>query len=68
MTTTRREQLKNAGRAAVVVALGAVGIHLATRPGRAVRSSCDRSGTCKGCGSVEQCVRPEAMSYREVRT
>ncbi len=68
MTTTRREQLKNAGRAAVAVALGAVGIHLATRPGRAARSSCDRSGACNGCGSVEQCVRPEAMSYREVRS
>jgi hypothetical protein len=68
MNTTRREQLKNAGRAAVAVALGAVGFHLATRPGRVVRSSCDRSGACNGCGSVAKCVRPEAMSYREVRS
>lgn len=68
MNTTRREQLKNAGRAAVALALGVVGIHLATRPGRAVRSSCDRNGACNGCDLVEQCVRPEAMSYREVRS
>ena len=68
MTTTRREQLKNAGRAAVIVALGAVGIHLATRPGRVVRLSCDRNGACNGCDLVEECVRPEAMSYREVRS
>lgn len=66
---TRREFLRAAGRGGVfgLLAVLAGGLALAGRARRLNGQDCGRNGVCAGCGRVENCGLPAALSARARR-
>jgi hypothetical protein len=63
----RRDFFKSAGRNALLLSFTALGI-VGVRRGRIKQRSegdCPLTSTCRGCERLENCRRPEAVSWRE---
>ncbi|MHC4914936.1 MAG: hypothetical protein ACYTGB_05535 [Planctomycetota bacterium] len=63
----RRELLRDLARGALLGGL-AGGAWLLLRGGRgdrAARHRCTGGGICRGCGSVPDCILPQAESFRK---
>jgi len=62
----RRGFLRNLARGAVLAGLGAGGWFLlrGRRGDRAARHRCTGDGICRSCGSVSDCLLPQALSFR----
>ena len=66
----RREFLRDCGRGAVAAVLGLAGAILFARRDREGPSGkrCGRSGMCRGCGELERCGLPRALSLKQSET
>ena len=63
----RRGFFLAAARGAAAAALAVLGAYLAVLGrGRPAEEACQRMGVCRGCGRVEDCALPQALSLREV--
>lgn len=58
---TRRDFLKHAGRYGLAALLGGGAAHLATRD----RETCINNSRCRGCGRIDGCHLPAAVSTRQ---
>jgi hypothetical protein len=64
----RREFLRACGRGVAVGALGLLAAALRGRTGAADEAErCGSRGICRGCGRVERCGLPQALSFKAAR-
>jgi len=61
----RRELLRGIVRGVGLAGVAAVAAMLGRRALLRGAESCDRKGICRGCGQVQLCALPQAMSFRE---
>lgn len=66
----RREFLRDCGRGAALVLLGAVGFLLFSRRGDAAKTEarCTNRGICEGCEAYADCGLPQALSKKRETT
>jgi len=66
---TRREFLTACLRYPVAASLGAVAVLLAGRRGTGLpnNQTCRRHGICSGCGELDRCGLPQALSRKQAQ-
>ena len=64
---TRRELFGWVVRGGAVAALAALSARMAGAFSGGAAASCGRQAVCRGCELAQDCVLPQAMSYREVQ-